>query len=77
MGFGIYDLTLSSLFFINSLAILHEQRFLAKYGWDKPKFDDQTVKGKMVQIIYSARTILQIPLIGINVVFILMLILWG
>ena len=30
MGFGIYDLLLSTLFFVNALAVLHEQRFLAK-----------------------------------------------
>ncbi|OZJ03002.1 Protein transport protein YOS1 [Bifiguratus adelaidae] len=63
------------LLFINAIAVLSEDRFLARVGWGhaEPGFGDQgqSVKSKIVNLISAVRTLLRIPLIGINIVIVI------
>jgi hypothetical protein len=77
MGFGLYDLVFAALFFSNALAVVHERRFLAKYGWDKPKYESESVKSQIVHLLFTARTYLQLPLIACNIAGIILLITFG
>ncbi|EFW18690.1 hypothetical protein D8B26_005511 [Coccidioides posadasii str. Silveira] len=70
---------------INAIAILSEDRFLARIGWGRtqsdPGFgathDDSSIKAKSVNLIASVRTVMRIPLIAINTVIILYEIILG
>jgi len=79
MGFGLYDLFLSSLFVLNALSVIHEKRFLAKHGWDKPDPNElnKSMKARFVNVLYSSRNLLQIPLILINTIAIIFLFIFG
>jgi len=79
-----------ALLLINAMAILSEDRFLARIGWSSaqpPTVNaafhqpyDQTgygaaqpdvgVKGRMINLIGAVRTLMRIPLIGLNIVII-------
>ncbi|KAA8573999.1 hypothetical protein MFRU_001g01610 [Monilinia fructicola] len=65
---------------INAVAILSEDRFLARVGWSnsisEPAFGggnaaDTSIKSKLVNLMTSVRTLMRIPLIGINSVIII------
>ncbi|ATZ51919.1 Bcyos1 [Botrytis cinerea B05.10] len=63
----------------NAVAILSEDRFLARIGWSnsvaEPAFGgnsaDTSIKSKLVNLMTSVRTLMRIPLIGINSVIII------
>ncbi|KUI65850.1 Protein transport protein YOS1 [Cytospora mali] len=63
---------------INALAVLSEDRFLARINWSTKSFDpafgqagsDTSVKGKIVSLIASVRMIMRIPLIITNTLII-------
>ncbi|KAH9818529.1 Yos1-like protein [Melampsora americana] len=89
MVFGLGNILYVSLLLINSLAILNEERFLARIGWSSsrtnfrqaaPQFHDPGissidagpgVKERLVNLIGAVRTLMRIPLIGINIVVII------
>ncbi|PQE14152.1 transport yos1 protein [Rutstroemia sp. NJR-2017a BVV2] len=64
---------------VNAIAILSEDRFLARVGWSNTMADpgfggananDASVKSKLINLMTSVRTLMRIPLIGINSVII-------
>jgi len=70
------------LLLINSLAVLSEDRFLAKIGWAArgstgvPAYGAQDPYGesahvKLINLIAAIRTLLRIPLIAVNSVVII------
>ncbi|KAG1779697.1 Yos1-like protein [Suillus placidus] len=76
-----------SLLLINAMAVLSEDRFLAKIGWSsvqnagfQPPYDqsgygytqqqDAGVKVRLINLISAVRTLMRIPLIGLNLVII-------
>ncbi|KAG0709626.1 Yos1-like protein [Suillus ampliporus] len=78
-----------SLLLINAMAVLSEDRFLAKIGWSsvqnpnagfQPPYDqsgygytqqqDAGVKVRLINLISAVRTLMRIPLIGLNLVVI-------
>ncbi|KDQ64493.1 hypothetical protein JAAARDRAFT_166797 [Jaapia argillacea MUCL 33604] len=78
-----------ALFLINSIAILNEERFLARIGWSTAQIPpassfnqpydqsgyggpqgDVPVKARMISLISAVRTLMRIPLIGVNLVII-------
>jgi len=79
-----------ALLLINAIAILSEDRFLARIGWSSTQppntsaafhqpYDqsgygvaqpDIGVKGRMINLIGAVRTLMRIPLIGLNLVII-------
>ncbi|KAI9803621.1 MAG: hypothetical protein M1826_004952 [Phylliscum demangeonii] len=77
---GLGSLIYVSILLVNAIAILSEDRFLARIGWSAQSFeptfgsggvggsgaDGTSVKAKMVNLITSVRTLMRIPLIAIN-----------
>ncbi|KAF4574624.1 hypothetical protein EYR40_005631 [Pleurotus pulmonarius] len=77
-----------ALLLINAMAVLSEDRFLARIGWSSSQtrnaafqqpYDptgygsppqDIGVKARIVDLISAVRTLMRIPLIGINIVII-------
>ena len=71
MAFTIYSFLEASLLIINAICVLHEERFLAKVGWGTAQqgFGEAPgIKQQMLNLIKSVRTVMRIPLIGINVI---------
>ncbi|CAK5262721.1 unnamed protein product [Mycena citricolor] len=86
-----------SLLVVNSMAVLSEDRFLARIGWSSsqastnPTFQQQTydaqtgygvqqeigMKARLIDLISAVRTLLRIPLIGMNIMIIVYEILLG
>ncbi|KAF8245903.1 Yos1-like protein [Wilcoxina mikolae CBS 423.85] len=69
---------------VNAIAILSEDRFLARIGWaaqqPEPAFgsgQDMSIKGKIVNLISATRLLARIPLIVINSVIIIYELLLG
>ncbi|KAI7850545.1 Yos1-like protein [Circinella umbellata] len=83
MALGLGQLFYAILLFINAIAVLSEERFLARIGWSAqvdPGFgveQSQSVKYKIVNLISAVRTLMRIPLIAINVVVIVYELLLG
>ncbi|RKP05740.1 Yos1-like protein [Thamnocephalis sphaerospora] len=68
------------LLLINSLAILNEERFLARIGWAavpaEPGYGQGVgqapgFKVQLINLMSAVRTLMRIPLIGVNVLIIL------
>ncbi|CAO3626369.1 Yos1-like protein [Cunninghamella echinulata] len=78
LGLGLGQLFYALLFFINGIAVLSEDRFLARIGWSVQMEQNgfggeqtQSFKYKVVNLISAVRTLMRIPLIAINIVVIL------
>ncbi|KAF8605361.1 Yos1-like protein [Ceratobasidium sp. AG-I] len=87
MGLGLGTILYVALLLINAIAVLNEERFLARIGWsslqpaqqfnaqyDNTGFGDQGgpgVKSRLINLISAVRTLLRIPLIVVNIVVIL------
>ncbi|CAO3587370.1 unnamed protein product [Absidia cylindrospora] len=79
MSLGLGQLFYVLLFFINGIAVLSEDKFLARIGWSAQMETNgfggdpqsQSVKNKIINLISAVRTLMRIPLIGINVVVII------
>ncbi|THD20203.1 Immediate early response 3-interacting protein 1 [Fasciola gigantica] len=71
MAFGLFSLVEAIVLVLNAVCILHERRFLSKIGWareDKEFSAPSTVKSQFLNIIHSIRTVMRIPLIGVNLI---------
>ncbi|KAI7867828.1 Yos1-like protein [Spinellus fusiger] len=83
MALVLGQLFYSLLCFINAVAILSEERFLAKIGWSGHvdtgfgSDQSQSVKSKIINLISAVRTLMRIPLIGINIIVIIYELLLG
>ncbi|KAI5927709.1 Yos1-like protein [Camillea tinctor] len=68
-----------SVLLVNAIAILSEDRFLARINLSSASYDpafgtgpdSQSIKGKVINLIASVRTLMRIPLIAINTLIIL------
>ncbi|KAI0750660.1 Yos1-like protein [Daedaleopsis nitida] len=90
---GLGTILYVALLLINAMAVLSEDRFLARIGWSStqappsnPNFgqpyaqpydqggyaggQDIGVKGRLINLIGAVRTLMRIPLIGINAIII-------
>jgi len=90
---GLGTILYVSLLLVNAMAVLSEDRFLARIGWastpvqagaagynqpyaqpyDQSGYagqQDVGVKGRMINLISAVRTLMRIPLIGLNIVII-------
>jgi len=70
----------ASILLVNAIAVLSEDRFLARIGWgssQEPSFggmqDQTSIKAKIINLINSVRTLMRIPLIILN----LLIIIWA
>lgn len=83
--FGLGKLLYVVLLTVNGIAVLSEDRFLNRVGWrssDKdntsPQFqqfgnaqgDNYTIKKRLINLISAVRTLMRLPLIFINIIFI-------
>ncbi|KAL1964341.1 hypothetical protein VTN77DRAFT_7026 [Rasamsonia byssochlamydoides] len=77
--FGLGKLVYVVVLIINAIAVLSEDRFLARIGWGRMQtdpgfgasYDSTSVKAKTVNLIASVRTVMRIPLIVINTIIII------
>ena len=69
MAFTIYSLLEALLLMLNAICVLHEERFLAKVGWQTQQGfgEEPGIKQQMLNLIRSVRTVMRVPLIGLNV----------
>ncbi|CEP00555.1 Yos1-like protein [Plasmodiophora brassicae] len=79
MALTIYSIIKACVLWTNAIAVLNEARFLRKYGLDRPtpEHSDDSIKNRIITLLYSARFILQAPLIGVNIFIIVIEILLG
>uniref|UniRef100_UPI00358F549A immediate early response 3-interacting protein 1 n=1 Tax=Myxine glutinosa TaxID=7769 RepID=UPI00358F549A len=82
MALTLYALVQAVLLCVNAVAVLHEERFLAKIGWATEQSvggfgEDPGMKSQIVSLIKSVRTLLRIPLIFLNSITIVLLLLFG
>ncbi|EDV27079.1 Immediate early response 3-interacting protein 1 [Trichoplax sp. H2] len=63
MAFTLYALLEAALLCINAIAILNEERFLAKVGWSSSQpqgyGEEEGVKSKLMNVIKSVQTLLR------------------
>ncbi|KAJ1834363.1 hypothetical protein LPJ63_002003 [Coemansia sp. RSA 2711] len=79
--FGFGTLFYVILLLLNGIAVLNEERFLARIGWARNSAelygDTESVKAKMINLISAVRTLMRIPLIAVNVVVIVYALVLG
>ncbi|KAL4896760.1 Yos1-like protein [Aspergillus ambiguus] len=76
--FGLGKLFYTLILITNAIAVLSEDRFLARIGWGRTQadpafgatYDSTSVKAKSINLIASVRTVMRIPLIVINTIVI-------
>lgn len=73
-----------SVLLINAVAILSEDRFLARLNFSPSSYDpafgqspDASVKARTINLIASVRTLMRIPLIIVNTLIIIYEIVFG
>ncbi|XP_041369993.1 immediate early response 3-interacting protein 1-like [Gigantopelta aegis] len=80
MAFTFYSLIEAMILCLNAVCILHEERFLSKFGLgsDQRGFGESPgTKTQLLNLIRSIRTVMRFPLIGINIVVILLKMVLG
>ncbi|PUU75974.1 Yos1-like protein [Tuber borchii] len=90
MFFGLMPLIKMTILMINAIAILSEDRFLARIGWStaapvepqtfgmqQQNVANESIKAKTMNLISATRTLMRIPLIGINSLLIVYELLLG
>ncbi|XP_077456850.1 immediate early response 3-interacting protein 1 [Stigmatopora argus] len=82
MGFTLYTLLQAAILCVNSVAVLHEERFLSRIGWGVDQGvggfgDEPGIKAQLMNLIRSVRTVMRVPLIAVNSVCIVLLLLFG
>ncbi|XP_039964496.1 immediate early response 3-interacting protein 1 [Bactrocera neohumeralis] len=80
--FTLWTLVEASLLCLNAVCVLHEERFLAKFGWGAQashmqEFGQPTAKAQILNLVRSIRTVAKIPLIFLNVLAILIKLILG
>ncbi|KAI8815407.1 Yos1-like protein, partial [Cladochytrium replicatum] len=79
---ALIALSLGTLFYVvvlvvNAIAILHEERFLARIGLNQSYYQNtfgenqNSIKARIINLMSAVRTLLRIPLIAINIVVII------
>ncbi|KAN0064408.1 hypothetical protein ACQY0O_002606 [Thecaphora frezii] len=87
MVLGLGGIFYVTLLLINAIAILNEERFLARVGWssNQPQSFDQgfgapppgsmgqdlSIKARLINLISAVRVLMRIPLIGVNIIVII------
>jgi len=91
MGLTFWNILKISALLVNAVAVLSEERFLARIGWSTQQaqigsqgfaqpYDayggggaaqgELTIKAKMINLISAVRTLMRIPLIAVNFMWI-------
>ena len=65
--FGLGSVFYTLLLFINAIAVLDQERFLARVGLTSASYHDpNSIKSQLVNLISAIRTLLRFPLIVLN-----------
>ncbi|XP_058459895.1 immediate early response 3-interacting protein 1 [Malaya genurostris] len=81
--FTLWNLIEASLLCLNAVCILHEQRFLAKFGWGAASAqvhgfgEPQSMKDQVLNLVRSIRTVAKVPLILFNILAIMFKLVLG
>jgi hypothetical protein len=64
MGFSLTDIFVAGLLVLNGMAVLNEDRFLAKIGWgyEATRLEAASVKKQIVSLLHAVRLVFTIPL---------------
>ncbi|KAL4606064.1 hypothetical protein ACB098_09G068000 [Castanea mollissima] len=76
---GLWTLLEACLLFANALAILNEDRFLARRGWtlaEIPGSGRNSVKGQIIGLIHACQ-FFRLPLIILNIIVIVLKLFTG
>lgn len=77
MGLSLLHLIEACLLVANALAILHDRRLLKKYGLDQPAFEQSGPRNQAATFLFMMRNYMRLPLVGLNVVVIVLELLIG
>ncbi|KAK6357244.1 hypothetical protein TWF718_001565 [Orbilia javanica] len=82
MLFWFGNLFYVAVLLVNAVAVLSEDRFLARIGWAGQQDQgfgggDVSIKAKLINLISAIRTLMRIPLIIVNIVIIVYELLLG
>ncbi|CAB0034086.1 unnamed protein product [Trichogramma brassicae] len=82
MAFTLWTLWEAIILLLNAACILHEERFLRKYGWGANQNiqgfgEPPTVKAQILNLLRSIRTVMRVPLILFNTVTIFVILIFG
>ncbi|XP_013389344.1 immediate early response 3-interacting protein 1 [Lingula anatina] len=78
MAFGLYSLLEAMLLCLNAVCILHEERFLSKFYSDQRGFGEEAgMKTQLLSLIKSIRTVMRVPLVGLNIMTIALKLVFG
>ncbi|XP_014218203.1 immediate early response 3-interacting protein 1 [Copidosoma floridanum] len=82
MAFTLWSLYEATILVLNAVCILHEERFLRKYGWGANQNvqgfgEPPSVKSQLMHLLRSIRTVVRIPLIFFNIVTIFIKLIFG
>ena len=79
MGLSLADLFVAGLLVVNGGAVLSEERFLVKIGWgyEESRTQPASVKKQIISLLHAVRLLFTIPLIGLNVIVILLKLVFG
>ncbi|XP_055626658.1 immediate early response 3-interacting protein 1 [Toxorhynchites rutilus septentrionalis] len=81
--FTLWSLIEASLLCLNAICILHEERFLSKFGMGASSVqvhgfgETPTTKAQILNLIRAIRTVAKIPLIFLNLIAIVFKLLLG
>lgn len=72
MAFSLWGLLEAALLVVNAVCILHEKRFLAKFGWSSDFVCEpaSAAKSQLLNVVHSTRAVMRIPLIFVNTIVI-------
>jgi len=61
MGLTLGSIVVATLLVANALAILHEERFLSKWGWgyEQTRMDPTSIKAQISRLLYAFRVIMR------------------
>ena len=79
MGLSLADLFVAGLLVVNGAAVLNEERFLVKVGWgyEASRNESASVKKQIISLLHAVRLLFTIPLMGLNVVVIVLKLILG
>lgn len=81
MTLSFYNLLEAVLLFLNGIAVLHRERFLNKYGFSVPShsFEPEagSVKAQLISLVLAVQTVMRMPLIGVNIIVIVIKLIFG
>ncbi|CAB3977925.1 Immediate early response 3-interacting 1 [Paramuricea clavata] len=85
MAVTMYAFLEAILLLVNAIAVLNEERFLAKIGWGRDQInqpqgfgqEEKGVKQQIANLIHAVRTVMRVPLIFLNGLAIVMELLMG